>query len=76
MLLALALFVLAVGTPLTMMIGVLAGLIGVTIGSAAIITSWWWWLPPIIIIIVLFTGLFLIAVGLDDFANPRLRRRA
>jgi peptide/nickel transport system permease protein len=44
---------------------------------AAIINSWWWWwLPPIIIIIVLFTGLFLVAVGLDEFANPRLRRRA
>lgn len=44
---------------------------------AAIINSWWWWwLPPIVIIIILFTGLFLIAVGLDEFANPRLRRRA
>jgi len=43
---------------------------------AAIINSWWWWwLPPIVIIIMLFTGLFLIAVGLDEFANPRLRRR-
>ena len=44
---------------------------------AAIINSWWWWwIPPIVIIIVLFTGLFLMAVGLDEFANPRLRRRA
>jgi peptide/nickel transport system permease protein len=44
---------------------------------AAIINSWWWWwLPPIVIIIILFTGLFLVAVGLDEFANPRLRRRA
>lgn len=43
---------------------------------AAIINSWWWWwLPPIITIIILFTGLFLIAVGLDELANPRLRRR-
>jgi peptide/nickel transport system permease protein len=43
---------------------------------AAIINSWWWWwLPPIITIIVLFTGLFLVAVGLDELANPRLRRR-
>src|SRR5438105_7408750 len=43
---------------------------------AAIINSWWWWwLPPIITIIVLFTGLFLMAVGLDELANPRLRRR-
>jgi peptide/nickel transport system permease protein len=44
---------------------------------AAIINSWWWWwVPPIVIIIVLFTGLFLMAVGLDELANPRLRRRA
>jgi peptide/nickel transport system permease protein len=44
---------------------------------AAIINSWWWWwLPPIIIIIILFTGLFLVAVGLDEFANPRVRRKA
>jgi peptide/nickel transport system permease protein len=43
---------------------------------AAIINFWWWWwLPPIIIVIVLFTGLFMMAVGLDEFANPRLRRR-
>jgi peptide/nickel transport system permease protein len=43
---------------------------------AAVINSWWWWwLPPIAVIIILFTGLFLVAVGLDEFANPRLRRR-
>jgi hypothetical protein len=28
-----------------------------------------------VIIIILFTGLFLMAVGLDEVANPRLRRR-
>jgi peptide/nickel transport system permease protein len=45
--------------------------------NAAIINSWWWWwIPPIVIIIILFTGLFLMAVGLDEFANPRVRRRA
>lgn len=44
--------------------------------NAAIINGWWWWwLPPIIIIAVLFTGLFLTAVGLDELANPRLRNR-
>src|SRR3977135_2049096 len=37
---------------------------------------WWWWIPPIVIIIVLFTGLFMIAVGLDEISNPRLRRKA
>lgn len=44
--------------------------------NAAIINGWWWWwAPPIIIIAVLFTGLFLTAVGLDELANPRLRNR-
>ncbi len=44
--------------------------------NAAIINGWWWWwVPPILIIAVLFTGLFLTAVGLDELANPRLRNR-
>jgi peptide/nickel transport system permease protein len=36
---------------------------------------WWWWAPPIIIIVVLFVGLFLVSQGLDEWANPRLRKR-
>jgi peptide/nickel transport system permease protein len=44
--------------------------------NAAIINGWWWWwVPPIVVISMLFTGLFLIAVGLDEVANPRLRSR-
>ena len=35
---------------------------------------WWWWAPPIIIILMLFVGLFLISQGLDEWANPRLRK--
>jgi len=35
---------------------------------------WWWWSPPIIVIVLLFVGLFLISRGLDEWANPRLRR--
>ena len=33
----------------------------------------WWWLPPILIIVLIFVGLYLIAAGLDQIANPRLR---
>jgi peptide/nickel transport system permease protein len=45
--------------------------------NAAIINGWWWWwVPPIIVIAILFTGLFLVAVGLDEIANPRVRIRA
>lgn len=44
--------------------------------NAAIINGWWWWwLPPIGVIAVLFTGLFMVAVGLDELANPRVRSR-
>ena len=44
--------------------------------NAAIINGWWWWwVPPIIVIAILFIGLFLVAVGLDEIANPRLRNR-
>jgi peptide/nickel transport system permease protein len=43
--------------------------------NAAVINGWWWWwLPPIVVIGLLFISLFLIAVGLDEVANPRLRR--
>jgi peptide/nickel transport system permease protein len=43
--------------------------------NAAIINGWWWWwVSPIVIIAILFIGLLLITVGLDEFANPRLRR--
>ena len=45
--------------------------------NAAVINGWWWWwLPPIVVIAILFISLFLITVGLDEVANPRLRRRA
>ena len=44
--------------------------------NAAMINGWWWWwVPPIVVIVILFMGLFLVAVGLDEFANPRLRNR-
>jgi peptide/nickel transport system permease protein len=36
---------------------------------------WWWIMNPIIIIVILFVGLFLLSAGLDELANPRLRRR-
>jgi peptide/nickel transport system permease protein len=45
--------------------------------NAALINGWWWWwVAPIAVIAILFIGLFLVTVGLDEFANPRLRRSA
>jgi peptide/nickel transport system permease protein len=43
--------------------------------NAAVINGWyWWWIPPIVVIGILFISLFLIAAGLDEVANPRIRR--
>jgi peptide/nickel transport system permease protein len=36
---------------------------------------WWWILAPIAVLIILFVSLYLIGAGLDELANPRLRRR-
>jgi peptide/nickel transport system permease protein len=41
--------------------------------SAVLRGMWWWWGFPILMLIIIFTGLFLIATGLDEVANPRLR---
>jgi peptide/nickel transport system permease protein len=35
---------------------------------------WWWWMPPMLAISYVFIGLFMISSGLDELANPRLRR--
>ena len=44
--------------------------------NAALLNGWWWWwLPPIVVIALLFIGLFLVTVGLDEIATPRRRRR-
>lgn len=42
--------------------------------SALLHGMWWWWAPPIIIIVTVFVGLFLLSTGLDELANPRVRR--
>src|SRR5215467_2690961 len=43
--------------------------------NAALINGWWWWWSaPLVIILVVFLGLFFLTVGLDEIANPRLRR--
>lgn len=52
--------------------------LGTTINSALRATAmfrgmWWWWGPPIVVLVIIFSGLFLINIGLDEIANPRLR---
>lgn len=36
---------------------------------------WWWISAPIVTLILLFIGLYLIAIGIGEYANPRLRIR-
>jgi peptide/nickel transport system permease protein len=80
-------FVTAVGSAILATIGLEAlGLgpqneptLGMTIYWSLYYTSvlrgmWWWWGPPIGIIILTFVGLFLLTMGLDQIANPKLRR--
>jgi peptide/nickel transport system permease protein len=51
--------------------------LGMTVSNAiagsAILRGMWWWGFPTLVLMVLFIGLFLIAIGLDEVANPRLR---
>ena len=42
-------------------------------GAAILRGMWWWWGFPILLLMIIFTGLFMIATGLDEVANPRLR---
>jgi peptide/nickel transport system permease protein len=42
--------------------------------SAFLLGLWWWILEPVTVLVILFVGLYLITAGLDELANPRLRR--
>jgi peptide/nickel transport system permease protein len=44
------------------------------LNGAVINRWWWWWAPPIVVISILFNGLYLLSMGLDEIANPRVRR--
>jgi peptide/nickel transport system permease protein len=55
--------------------------LGMTINNALSYSAifrgmWWWWGPPIVVLIIIFVSLFLMTVGLDEIANPRLRGAA
>lgn len=45
------------------------------INSGALIQNlWWWWGIPTVLLAVMFIGLLLINLGLDEISNPRLRK--
>lgn len=43
-------------------------------GAALLRNMWWWWGLPTLTLAVMFIGLLLINLGLDEIANPRLRQ--
>jgi peptide/nickel transport system permease protein len=53
----------------------LGGTIYDAISAAALIRNmWWWWGMPTVLLTIMFIGLLFINLGLDEIANPRLRR--
>ncbi len=43
-------------------------------GGALSRGMWWWWGAPTVLLVVVFVGLFLISLAVDEIANPRLRK--
>ena len=43
--------------------------------SAILRGMWWWWGTPIVMLVIIFVALFIMTIGLDEVANPRLRGR-
>jgi peptide/nickel transport system permease protein len=43
--------------------------------SALVVGIWWWIAIPVIIVVMLFVGLFLLAVSLNEYIDPRSRLR-
>lgn len=81
-------FVIATGTAILSAVGLEAIGLGannaVTLGSAiywmmtesAFLRGMWWWvLEPISVLILLFIAIYMISLGMDEWANPRLRKR-
>lgn len=53
----------------------LGGTIYFAISGAALLRNmWWWWGLPTLLLALMFIGLLLINLGLDEIANPRLRQ--
>ena len=44
--------------------------------DALLLGAWWWFVPPGLCIAALGAGLTFINFGIDEIANPRLRREA
>jgi peptide/nickel transport system permease protein len=53
----------------------LGGTIYYALNAAALLRNmWWWWGLPTLLLAVMFIGLLLTNLGIDEIANPRLRQ--
>ena len=53
----------------------LGNLIWAAMGQSALFNNWWWWLlEPALAMVLILGSLALINMGLDEVANPRIRR--
>jgi len=43
--------------------------------SAMVVGTWWWIIIPVVLIVMLFLGLFLLAVSMNEYIDPRSRLR-
>jgi peptide/nickel transport system permease protein len=43
--------------------------------SAMVVGTWWWILIPTVLVVITFIGLFLLAVSLNEYIDPRSRLR-
>jgi peptide/nickel transport system permease protein len=43
--------------------------------SAMVVGVWWWLAIPVVLIVILFLGLFLLAMSLNEYIDPRSRLR-
>lgn len=43
--------------------------------SAMVVGTWWWIVIPVILIVLTFIGLFLLAVSMNEYIDPRSRLR-
>lgn len=43
--------------------------------SAMVVGTWWWIIIPVILVVMTFLGLFLLAVSMNEYIDPRSRLR-
>lgn len=56
-------------------VNTLGFIFGEVVKNVAVLKGWWWMvLPPTAFVITIFLSLYIITVGIDEIANPRLKK--